>query len=88
MKSYIAVALIVVGGLLILGPVLAHAHASGRDKELIAEFFARQGNGAPLPEAMLPTGYAVYEWACLVAGVGMVITGIRGSMSTPMTNHS
>ena len=85
MKSYIAVALIVVGGLLILGPVLVHAHSRGRDKELIAEFFAKNGNGAVLPDVMLPAGYAVYEWGCLAAGVVMVIAGIKGSMSTPIS---
>ena len=74
-----ALALIVMGGLLILGPLLAKTCDGKRDKDRIAEFFTRNGNAAVLPYEMKPSGYADYDWACFIAGALMVWIGIRRS---------
>ncbi len=79
MRTGIAIALIVVGGCLILGPVLANAYTSNRDKDRVAEFYTRNTNAATLPEQLHPSGYARYDWACLVAGAIMAGIGVTRS---------
>ncbi len=76
MKTGVAIALIIVGGCLILGPVLANAYARNRDKIRVAEFYTRNGNAAALPAEMQPSGYGSYDWACLLAGAGAIAAGI------------
>ena len=79
MRAGIAIALIVVGGCLILGPVLANAYTSNRDKDRVAEFYTRNSNAATLPEQLHPSAYARYDWACLVAGAIMAGIGVTRS---------
>ena len=76
-----AVALIVIGGLLILGPLLANAYNGSRDKDRVAEFYTRNGSGSVLPYAMMPSGYSNYDWACFVAGAIMVWIGVTRNKS-------
>jgi hypothetical protein len=73
MKSYVAEALIVIGGLLLLAPFYSRERANDR----IAEFYSRPGNGSAvvLPDALQPhTG--MYEWGGLIIGIGTIATGI------------
>ena len=79
MKAYVVLTLIVLGALLILGPVAAHAYCHERDGERIAEFFARAGHGEPLPSEMRPMEYEFYDYSALVVGLGMVVVGVIGS---------
>jgi len=72
MKSYVAVTLIVVGGLIILGPL----YSIERNKDRIAEFYSRNGSAVVLPDAM-QTKNTLYEWVCLAIGLGMVATGVN-----------
>ncbi len=82
MRVAVVITLIVVGGLIILGPVVAHTYTTNRDKDRIAEFYARTTNAAVLPEAMQPSaGYGGYDWACFIAGAVLATTGIRRSRS-------
>ena len=71
MKSYVAEALIVVGGLLILCPLYARERSNDR----IAEFYSRQGSAVVLPEQM-QVRFGPYDWGCLVLGLGAVGTGV------------
>ena len=68
-----AVALIVMGALVILGPVLSQS----ANKENVAEYYRRNSPGVRLPEAMQPAGSGSYAWACWLAGAGMVFAGVR-----------
>jgi hypothetical protein len=83
MKPIVPTILIVFGGLLVLGPVADHTYSNARDKDRIAEFYSRTTNAATLPTAMEPTGYQSYDWACLVAGVCMVVAGVERSRWIP-----
>jgi hypothetical protein len=74
MKSYVAAILIVVGGLLALAPVAAHSYRTSRESEHVAEFYHRNGSSIVLPEAM-DSRYEPYDWACLAAGICMVVAG-------------
>ncbi|MBM3883232.1 MAG: hypothetical protein FJ387_26560 [Verrucomicrobia bacterium] len=76
MKTGVPIALIIVGGCLILGPVLANAYTRNRDKTRIAEFYTRNSNAAVLPAEMQSSGYGGYDWACLVAGAAAITAGI------------
>jgi hypothetical protein len=76
MRNPVAVALVVMGGLVILGPVLAGAYSRSANKEIIAEFYRRHGLQEELPEAMRPAGSGLYAWACWLAGTGMVMAGV------------
>lgn len=88
MKNAVAIMLIVVGGCLVLGPVLTNAYTTNREKERIAEFYTRNGNGAPLPEVMQPSGHTVYDWACLIAGVAVAAAGATKSRSASEVQSS
>src|SRR5579871_6189271 len=81
MNLVTAVALIVIGGFLILGPLLANAYNGNRDKDRVAEFYTRNGTGAVLPYAMAPSGYTNYDWGCFVAGAIMVWIGVTRNKS-------
>jgi hypothetical protein len=86
MKNAIAVALIVMGGLIILGPIAAGAYSSNRDKDRVAEFYSHNTNAAVLPNDLHPTGHDTYDYACWLAGVGMVLAGvIRERSASPAT---
>ena len=50
MKSYVAITLILVGGLIILGPL----YSIERNKDRIAEFYTRNGSAVVLPDTMQP----------------------------------
>jgi len=86
MKSHVAVTLILVGGLLVIGPLAAHEFSKERGREHIAELFARVGNAAVLPDEM-QTKYGPYDWACLAVGVGMIVSGIWGVRSIPLDHR-
>jgi hypothetical protein len=84
MKSTpIAVALVVMGAFVVLGPLFASAYSRAANKEHIAEYYKRQSPSAKLPEAMEPAGTGAYAWACWLAGAGMVFAGIRMSRIQP-----
>jgi hypothetical protein len=83
MRSAAALALVVVGGLVILGPVAAHAYLDNRDKERIAEFYSRNGSAIVLPNDLHPTAYGPYEFGCWAAGVGMALAGVLQARSAP-----
>jgi hypothetical protein len=77
MKPFLAMTMIVMGGLLILGPVWS-AH---KQKERIADFYQKQGNGAPLPEVMRP--HDAYDWICLVGGALLAFAGVMQAVRLP-----
>jgi hypothetical protein len=84
MKSMpVAVALIVMGTIVVLGPVIASAYSRAANREHIAEYYKRMPPTAELPEAMRPAGTGAYAWACWLAGAGMVFAGIRMSRIQP-----
>jgi hypothetical protein len=61
MRGTVAILLILIGGCLILGPVVANAYNTNREKERIAEFYSRTTNAAVLPDAMMPAGHTAYD---------------------------
>jgi len=71
MKISIAEILIIMGGLLILTPVIL----AERQRARIAEFYQKQGNGAILPAEMHENG--AYDWVCLGTGMAMAFYGVR-----------
>jgi hypothetical protein len=81
MRAAVAITLIIVGGIILLAPVIAHAYTTNREKERIAEFYSRIGNAAVLPDAMQPSPYSGYDWGCFVAGAALAWTGIRKARS-------
>jgi len=83
MRNPLAVALVVMGALVILGPVLAEAYSRAANRENVAEFYRRNSPGIGLPEPMQPAGSGPYAWACWVAGAGMVVAGVRVSRNKP-----
>jgi hypothetical protein len=83
MKPAVAVALIVVGGLLILGPVIAHLYIHECDQQRVAEFYTRNGNAVTLPTEMEPTGISAFDWASFAVGVAMIWTGVDRSKAAP-----
>ena len=72
-SSYVAEALILIGGLLVLSPLYSHERANDR----IAEFYSRPGNGSAvvLPEALQPK-MGIYEWGSLIVGACTVAAGV------------
>ncbi|HZZ29836.1 MAG TPA: hypothetical protein VFE46_17705 [Pirellulales bacterium] len=75
MKLYVPVMMIVVGGLLILGPIAAHECSQERSRDQVAEFYFHNSNAAVLPEAM-QSNYGAYDFVCLIVGVGTLGLGI------------
>ncbi|HAB19536.1 MAG TPA: hypothetical protein PLX89_08620 [Verrucomicrobiota bacterium] len=71
MKSSVRIALVVVGGLLIAGPLLALQWQVHR----AAEFYERHGGGSALPDEIRPRPYAAYDWASLASGAVLVLLG-------------
>jgi hypothetical protein len=57
MKNGVTIALIVVGGCLLFGPVLVNVYTSNKDKDRVAEFYTRNTNAAVLPRELAPSGY-------------------------------
>jgi hypothetical protein len=89
MRGAVAILLILIGGCLILGPVVANAYNTNREKERIAEFYSRTTNAAVLPDSMMPTGHTAYDWGCFVAGAVMAMTGVicsrtQGAVQSPI----
>jgi hypothetical protein len=82
MRCNAGVFLIVMGALVVLVPVVATAYAKNANKDHIAEFYSRNGFSVPLPDAMEPAS-GDYDWACWIAGVGMVVAGARLNCSCP-----
>jgi len=82
MKIAAAIVLMVIGALVILGPLAAHSYNNNRQEERIAEFYSRTTNAAVLPETMYPESYSVYDIACFAAGAVCVATGIARSRSS------
>jgi hypothetical protein len=80
MKSYVAEALIIIGGLLILCPLYARERSNDR----IAEFYSRNGSAIGLPEQM-QVRFGPYDWDCLVLGLGAIGTGVgfAGRQNSP-----
>jgi hypothetical protein len=72
-----AIALIVVGGLLILGPIVAHTYTDNRDRDRVVEFYRSRGSAEILPDSVRPSAYSAYDWACFVAGAVLVVFGVR-----------
>jgi cytosine/uracil/thiamine/allantoin permease len=82
MKPSVAVALIVIGGLLVLGPVIAHGYIHERDQQRVAEYYTRNGNAVIMPKVMEPTGISAFDWASFAVGVAMIWTGVERSKAT------
>jgi hypothetical protein len=73
MKTPIAMALIIVGGVLIVAPVLS---GSLNEPPPTTNNTAR----VPLlPDELRPKPYRAYDWACMATGAVMGFIGIRGS---------
>jgi hypothetical protein len=85
MRHASTLALILVGALVILAPLAAHVYSTNRDKERVAEFYSRNSNAAILPQEMHPTSFGfqdvMFFCGCWVAGVGMVVAGVRQARS-------
>jgi hypothetical protein len=79
MRNTLAVVLIMMGGLVILGPVLTGTYLRATNKDRIAEFYSRNSPSIELPDAMESGTSGLYGWACWLAGTGMVVSGIRTS---------
>jgi hypothetical protein len=77
MKPFLAMTMIVMGGLLVLGPVWS----AQKQKERIADFYQKQGNGALLPKEMSP--HDAYDWICLVGGALLAFAGVRQAVRLP-----
>gem|GEM_PF-3027351 len=75
MRNPVAVALIVVGGLVIVGPLMAGADTRTANKDNIAEFYWRHGLSTELPGAMEPARSGPCAWAYWLADAGMVVAG-------------
>ena len=89
MKSNpVALILVVMGSLVILGPVVVSAYSHTTNKENVAEYYRRNSMNTPLPEAMEPAGTGPYAWACWVAGAGMVFAGVRKSRVQASPNNA
>jgi hypothetical protein len=76
-----AVALIVVGGLIILGVVASAGISHERDKERVAEFYRKNSNAAVLPSGLRPEMISPAELFGFAAGGVMVLVGIWRSRS-------
>ncbi|HEX4792468.1 MAG TPA: hypothetical protein VH370_01685 [Humisphaera sp.] len=81
MRFLVALALIVVGGLVIVSPIVAEAYSRAANRENVAEFYRRNSSGIGLPEAMQPAGTGPYAWACWVSGTGIVVAGVFAARS-------
>jgi hypothetical protein len=76
MRILTALVLIVLGSLLILGPLVISANSRAANKENVAEYYRRNSYGVGLPEAMEPAGTGPYAWACWASGTLMVVCGM------------
>jgi hypothetical protein len=65
MRGSIAIALIVVGGCLLLGPLVINAYNSNRDKDRVAEFYSRTSNAAVLPKNLTLSAFTAYDWGMM-----------------------
>ena len=81
MKTPVAIALITVGGLLILAPVVS----SQRQLQRANTYREVHGDGAALPEEMRPQPFASYEWSCFAAGAAFALVGVLGSLRSRAT---
>jgi hypothetical protein len=54
MRNAVTLALIIMAGLVILGPVAAQAYSSNRDKERVAEFYSRKCDGTQMRRCTEP----------------------------------
>ncbi len=75
MKLSVVMAMIIVGGLLMLAPLAAHEYSKERTRDSIAEFYTRNGSASDLPPAM-QTNYGPYDYICLIVGIGTLGLGI------------
>ena len=81
MKTPVAVALITVGGLLVLAPVIS----SQRQLQRAVSYREVHGDGSELPEEVRPRPFANYEWGCFAAGVTFALVGAFGSLRSRAT---
>jgi hypothetical protein len=75
MRQTFPVALIVLGAIIIIVPVVAHAYSANRDKDRVAEFYTRNSNAATLPPALTPAEYTIYDYMCFWAGAVLAAVG-------------
>jgi hypothetical protein len=82
-----AVALIVVGGLVILGTLASAGFSRERDHQRVAEFYTRNGNAMILPADLRPGIVSFAEVCGFGIGGVMVLVGIwqsrAGAAQTP-----
>jgi hypothetical protein len=74
MKASIVITLIIMGGLLILAPVISLE----RQRDRVAEFYKKNGNAAILAAAMDLNN--TYDWTCIAAGAVLVLVGVRQAL--------
>ena len=76
MKTPVAVALVIMGGLLILTPVVA----SQLQLQRAIAFREAHGDGSELPAESRPQPFGRYEWACFSAGAVLALAGVFGAL--------
>jgi hypothetical protein len=86
MRGSIAIALIVVGGCLLLGPLVINAYNSNRDKDRVAEFYSRTSNAAVLPKNLTLSAFTAYDWGCFIVGAIMAGMGIVRSRPNALSH--
>jgi hypothetical protein len=74
-----------VGVLLVFTPMIIQGVSASHDKERVAEFYRHNPNNATLPDALEPSGFDGYHWACFGIGVSLLFTGLRESKLTGRT---
>jgi hypothetical protein len=79
------VALIVLGGLIILGAIASSAVRHERGQERVAEFYRTHSNAAVLPDELRTTPISLAEACGFATGGVMVLAGIWRSR-TPATS--
>ena len=70
-----ALALVFLGAVLILTPVVAHEIGAQFDKERMAQIMARNP-GSHIAEELRPSGYEGYHWACFGVGAAIAFAGL------------
>ena len=77
------IALLVVGGCLMLGPMVSISYTRNRDRDRVAEFYSKHGNAETLPAEMRPSESPGSNSGavCFIAGAILLLIGVKRSAS-------
>ena len=85
MKTGVAITLIIVGGMLILGPLVADYFNQSQHQANAMRVVERSNDSVANKLSYLRDRYPMdpYAYLCLAAGVAMAVVGTRGAVKSP-----